>query len=521
MNRLAIGLLCALYLPACSAPATTAPDPMTPTTTASCSDGQRNGDETAADCGGSCGACGNGLACAAASDCQSGRCAAGVCAAQPAALALRSVSPNAGPTSGGLTLQVLGAGFREGALPSLLIDGVAAEQVELVSSEELRVKLPQHAGVLGAVDVVLRGKGEQEGAELSLPAGFRYFYGTVDLGAVAPVATGDDAAAAGAVLLADLDGDALQDVVTLLPEAGAAVIMLRRADGFGAAARIPLGGRPAALGAGDVNGDNKADLVVADRGGDALLLLLGKGDGTFGDTQTIALPAGAAPAALVLRDLDRDGILDVAAAGGDSAIYVLGGKGDGTFGDALRSDAGAPILGLAAADLDRDGALDLFAAAGAGGVLSLRGQGDGTFSAPAAQILDAEVTALTAADLDGDGVVDVVAAAADGTVRVLLGGGDGALGAARSTAAGATPVALAVADLDLDGYVDVAAARADGKIAVLRGVGAGALAEAVGFSAVAAPQGLALSPPGSDGQRDVLISSGTAGTIGVLRTASY
>lgn len=45
----------------------------------SCSDGVKNGNETAIDCGGDCGGCGLGAACGTGSDCASGFCAGGVC----------------------------------------------------------------------------------------------------------------------------------------------------------------------------------------------------------------------------------------------------------------------------------------------------------------------------------------------------------------------------------------------------------------------------------------------------------
>lgn len=44
-----------------------------------CDDGVKNGDETAVDCGGTCGPCGVGKACASAGDCQGGHCSDGVC----------------------------------------------------------------------------------------------------------------------------------------------------------------------------------------------------------------------------------------------------------------------------------------------------------------------------------------------------------------------------------------------------------------------------------------------------------
>lgn len=46
-----------------------------------CDDGEKNGDETGVDCGGSCATCENGSACDDAGDCTSGICAGGVCVA--------------------------------------------------------------------------------------------------------------------------------------------------------------------------------------------------------------------------------------------------------------------------------------------------------------------------------------------------------------------------------------------------------------------------------------------------------
>ncbi|MFO0619142.1 MAG: proprotein convertase P-domain-containing protein [Polyangiaceae bacterium] len=47
----------------------------------SCMDGMKDGSETGVDCGGTCGACGNGQTCGVAGDCVSGFCSSGVCAA--------------------------------------------------------------------------------------------------------------------------------------------------------------------------------------------------------------------------------------------------------------------------------------------------------------------------------------------------------------------------------------------------------------------------------------------------------
>ncbi|MGB0679873.1 MAG: RCC1 domain-containing protein [Polyangiales bacterium] len=50
-------------------------------TAASCADGIQNGDESSIDCGGSCGACGDGASCSAPGDCTSAVCTGGTCQA--------------------------------------------------------------------------------------------------------------------------------------------------------------------------------------------------------------------------------------------------------------------------------------------------------------------------------------------------------------------------------------------------------------------------------------------------------
>src|SRR4051794_36678560 len=64
----------------CTEPAPNLPGPP-PTPT--CTDGIKNGDETAQDCGGSCKACDVGLSCKADGDCRSQRCESSVCSVPP------------------------------------------------------------------------------------------------------------------------------------------------------------------------------------------------------------------------------------------------------------------------------------------------------------------------------------------------------------------------------------------------------------------------------------------------------
>ena len=73
-----------------------------------------------------------------------------------------------------------------------------------------------------------------------------------------------------------------------------------------------VGTQPAGVAVGDFNGDGHQDLVDADSGDAAISVLLGRGDGTFGQRSTY--PVGTAPDAVAVGDFNGDGQPDVAVA---------------------------------------------------------------------------------------------------------------------------------------------------------------------------------------------------------------
>lgn len=83
-----------------------------------------------------------------------------------------------------------------------------------------------------------------------------------------------------------------------------------------------VGTRPASVAIGDLNGDGKRDLAVANSGSNNVSVLLGNGNGGFGKPKRFA--AGPAAGSLVIDDLNGDLRPDlVVAGGGQRSVSVL------------------------------------------------------------------------------------------------------------------------------------------------------------------------------------------------------
>ena len=211
---------------------------------------------------------------------------------------------------------------------------------------------------------------------------------------------------------------------------GGVAVLLGNGDGtFQAEVNYSPGGfRSNFVAVGDVNKDGKLDLVVANECDNdincgvgtlgSVGVLLGNGDGTFKPAVAYE-SSGYNAAAVALGDVNGDGKLDMLIAnqcasapncsnGANGSVSVLLGKGDGTFSPAVSIvTPGQNIGALEIGDFNGDRMLDI--ASGTGGTLLL-GNGDGTFRGPLA--LGAFGPGIDMADLDRDGKPDLVAGGA-------------------------------------------------------------------------------------------------------------
>lgn len=225
------------------------------------------------------------------------------------------------------------------------------------------------------------------------------------------------------VVLADVDGDGTTDAVCGIPILAAVAILPGDGHGgFGPMKLVFAGGPCDDVDVADVDEDGLPDIAAAVPDYDTVFVL--KGSSQF--AASTAWPASEKPKQLLAVDSDLDGITDIVTANHYSygsyavidEIAMLHGLGAGAF--AAPSTYGLPFdpRDLAAADVNRDGLVDIVAAGRdevlADGLVGVYlGQALGTL-APVREFRVPQVArGLALADFDQNGYVDIATSSSD------------------------------------------------------------------------------------------------------------
>ena len=168
----------------------------------------------------------------------------------------------------------------------------------------------------------------------------------------------------------------------------------------------------------DVNGDGFADVIMPNdvpNGSGGIAILDGRSDGSLAPPAILSM---VTPYALLVGDVDADGIPDlvsVTQAGSNSVVTVFHGDGHGNFQQTASSQVpflGNPVVSYLS-DLDGDGLLDLVlsgenGAASTSNIEWLRNTGQGNFAPATTLATINQFSYFTIGDLNRDGRPDIV-----------------------------------------------------------------------------------------------------------------
>lgn len=332
------------------------------------------------------------------------------------------------------------------------------------------------------------------------------------------------------VAIGDVNGDSKLDIVTANFSDGTVSVLLGNANGtLNAAASVTVttGSEPYAVAIGDLNGDGKPDLAVANYGSNGVSVLLGNGNGTFSEASYSPLGVGANPVSIAISDVNGDHKPDLVTANyGSSNVSVLIANSNTTFQNAINYSVGAAPRSIVLADVNNDGKSDLLVAnSGSSTVSVLLGVGDGTFQTTLNQSAGTMPYAIAVGNLNGDTNPDlVVTNYNDNTVRVLLGKGDGTFTVASGApiAVDTSPDAVAIGDLNSDGMPDLAVANYGGaSVTILLGTGDGTFSPpSLPITVGQQPKSLAIGDMNGDGTLDVIVVNQLDSSVTVLRNTT-
>ena len=325
----------------------------------------------------------------------------------------------------------------------------------------------------------------------------------------------------------DFDKDGRPDVAAAGSNTSDITTLLNTRAGWSLRTFSSGGASPRGIAAADLNRDGALDLVTGARGTSAVIIALGRGDGTFAAPD--AIPAGSGARAVTTGDFDHDGRIDVASANEFAGTGTLLTNTtefpqaafafrEQWLGPGDENSSGGHAVAIA--DFDRDGRLDavnnqiLHIRFGNGRDLSL-----GAFG-----------TDVAALDANGDGHADVVSVSQGSSLEgpsrfeIFLGDGNGNFPGRRTVTTSLHAMVLDTADFNLDGRADLVLIgqtewSGPTRIHLFSGNGSGGFSLAADYAADEFPLTLSVGDVDRDGDPD-LVTAGNRGASGTARVVT-
>jgi hypothetical protein len=337
-------------------------------------------------------------------------------------------------------------------------------------------------------------------------------------------------------LIVDVNEDSTLDLVIANNESSDVTVYL--GDGKGAFKQAPGSPFPAGqecsdVAAGDLNGDGTPDLAIANHGIKTVTVLLGNGKGQFSlaPGSPFSVESNPHPHGIVVGHFDGDTNADIAIdSWAENKILVLFGKGDGTFqSPGTKFEVGKmPYQRLRTADVNHDGNADIVTSNfEASSVSVLLGDGKGGFTRKDFSVPPAPF-GVAIDDFNGDQHADIAIEHYSGHavdrskngLSVLFGDGKGNFTLAKGSPfpVGQYPSTVSGGDLNGDGIADIVVPNyEDGTLTVYLGSRNGiTLALYSPIRVGRTPQGIAIADLNHDRRKDIVVAEGEDNDVLVL-----
>ncbi|WP_161499400.1 FG-GAP-like repeat-containing protein [Flavipsychrobacter stenotrophus] len=458
--------------------------------------------------------------------------------------------------AGSSTLTITGTGFDATSANHVVYFGATKATISSGSTTTLLVTVPLGAiyaplSVLNAADTLT---GFEQYAFLPKFDTAGYIHDVVSLSDKIDFSTGSSPFY---TAIGDLDGDGKSDLV-VVNKVSNTVSLYRNtsssgsitAGSFDAKVDFATGATPYSVAIGDLDGDGKPEIAVANYFGNSVSVYRNtttSGAFTSGSfAAKVDYTAATNPYGIVIADIDGDGKSDIAVSNtGSNSISVFRNMSfknvsftSASFAAKQDFTTGASPQGIAVGDLDGDTKPDLAVANSGATTISLfRNTATAgfinisTFATATTATTTTTPTGLVIGDLNNDNKADI-AVTNRGLGTVSLFRNNSTVGTITMIAkidvtigTGTTPNALAIGDLDGDGKPDIAVANTGtSTVTVMRNTATDAAAfsattsfSKTDFTPAANPIAIAIGDLDNDGKADMVATDTLTGAISVFR----